>query len=72
MITNIEQRARELQMQTTPHKSWGDVHYGYIQGATEQRKIDIEKACEYLKKYNDKCELTEMVNISDFKQYMEK
>jgi len=31
----------------------------------------IDKACEWLKEHNDKCELTEMVNIEEFRKAME-
>lgn len=31
------------------HRNMREWEYGYCQGATEQREIDIEKACEWLR-----------------------
>lgn len=47
-MATIVERAEELQKKHTPNKDWGDIRFGYIQGATDQRKIDIERLKEIL------------------------
>ena len=49
-MTDIEQRAKEYSSiyRTVPANRMGRLQ-GYVQGATDQREIDIDKACKWLK-----------------------
>ena len=52
MTKTIEQRAKEWGeyiAERTPYDVVG-AKYSYIAGANEQKEIDIEKACDWLKK----------------------
>lgn len=44
-MKTIEERAREYSNKLVAENSYN----GYMQGATEQKAIDIDKACEWLK-----------------------
>ena len=47
----LEERAEEIwcyNYSDNADLALKDFKYGYIEGATEQKKIDIEKACEYI------------------------
>lgn len=54
-MKTIEERAREFAISISPYpQDRGetfdtDTERAYIKGATEQKAIDIEKACEWLK-----------------------
>ena len=50
IMTDIEQRAKEYSSiyRTVPANRMGRLQ-GYVQGATDQREIDIDKACKWLK-----------------------
>lgn len=72
-MTEIEERAWNAAVA----RMQGDISYslGYKDGATEQRKIDIDKACEWLRgryptHYMEYAELAEQV-VADFRRAME-
>lgn len=47
---------------------------GYLKGATEQRKIDIEKACEWLSQNIEQCIFEDMTLdeiLQEFRKVME-
>lgn len=50
-MRTIEERAEEFAQGEYYHDSYERdiIAFGYYHGATEQREIDIEKACEWLK-----------------------
>ena len=53
-MATIEERAKEYSLKDFDGYYTGRekaVEEGYIEGAKEQRKIDIEKACEWLDNY---------------------
>lgn len=54
IMTDIEQRAKEYSSiyRTVPANRMGRLQ-GYVQGATDQRKIDIENAKAFAKKWLD-------------------
>lgn len=49
-MTTIEERAKALQDTLPCDEPKGLVYHAYIQGATEQRKIDTEKVYHALEK----------------------
>jgi len=70
-METIEERAHKQAQE------WADpaislvVEQELIRFGKEQRKIDIESVCDYFRRYNEQCEIQEMVNISDFRKAME-
>ena len=56
-MKSIEERAKEAgiicQYKSDYRYDKKSVEYGYIQGATEQKVIDIEKACEWITEHID-------------------
>lgn len=45
-----------------------DYMQGYIQGSTDQRKIDIEKACDYFMEFNVDAPIK--VDIDSWRQFI--
>lgn len=70
-MKTIEERAREAgvvcQYKSDYRYDRKSVEYGYTQGAYEQKAIDIEKACEWLRSRNV---LTE-ASIEGFRKVLE-
>lgn len=81
MEKTIEQRAIECCMTQFPNHETADaesMRIGYIQGATDQQKIDIDKACKWLYKnrqnydyINTDGDVYDLSLIKDFKKAME-
>ena len=71
-MKTIEERAKQAgiisQYKSDYRYDKKSVEYGYIQGATEQKVIDIDKACEWLRSRNV---LTE-ASIEGFRKVMQK
>lgn len=69
----IEERAREYSNRNFDGFFTGlesSEERAYIKGATEQRKADIEKACEWLKENYWTCASRDEY-VNDFRKYME-
>lgn len=75
----IEERTIKLQKSVTPHKTWGDVNYGYVHGASDQKEITkkemIDKACEFLigfttYPYTKKGNVSKKL-LNEFRKFME-
>ena len=71
-MKTIEERAKEVGMLSQVRSDYPydkrSVEFGYTQGATEQKAIDIDKACEWLRSRNV---LTE-ASIEGFRKVMQK
>lgn len=79
----IEERARdyavhvsidELNKDGLDAESFCGILHGYIKGATEQRKIDIDKACEWLWQNIEQCIFEDMALdeiLQEFRKAME-
>ena len=70
-MKTIEERAKQAGVVSQVRSDYPydkrSVEFGYTQGATEQRTIDIKKACEWLRSRNV---LTE-ASIEGFRKAME-
>lgn len=75
--TTIEERAKKYENTEHHLRNYSkgmlySCYKGYVQGATEQREIDIEKACEWLKEHLGTDLLLVNHNmIEEFKKAME-
>ena len=67
----IEERAKEVGMLSQVRSNYPydkrSVEFGYTQGATEQKDIDIDKACEWLRSRN----VLTGASIEGFRKVME-
>lgn len=63
-MASIEERAKELAFSSYHESIRGTIKNVYIYAANEQRKIDIEKVCEWLEKHT-------MIDLEIFKKAME-
>lgn len=52
-MATIEERAKDFADKGLPNNIEGAIRYTYIYAANEQQKIDIEKACGWLKENSE-------------------
>ena len=74
-MKTIEERAKEYSLKNFDGYYTGReraVEEGYIAGATEQRKIDIEKACKWLDRYLHLFVMKGHINHSALEQELRK
>lgn len=72
-MTQIEERAKKYCIDNYDLPPSRTVHaaMGYIQGATEQRRIDIDMACEWLKNTFEGGGYAQDWQITEFRKAME-
>lgn len=68
LIDTIEERAEEYADEYMCEDTASACKDGYIKGATDERELLIDKACEYLAEFNK--QVVFQVNIDDFRKEM--